>query len=82
MLRVVLQQLLLFLLPIAVYLAYALWQRRRELGMEFGKLDYILHEGEAVLLDANPTPHVGTSELHERSLWVCGVLAAGIDFLL
>ena len=29
MLRVVLQQLLLFLLPIAVYLAYALWQRRR-----------------------------------------------------
>ena len=29
MLRVVLQQLLLFLLPIAGYLAYALWQRQR-----------------------------------------------------
>ena len=29
MLRVVLQQLLLFLLPIAVYLSYAYWQRER-----------------------------------------------------
>ena len=56
-----------------------LWQRRRELGMEFGKLDFIVQDGEAVLLDANPTPHVGTSELHDRSLWICGVMAAGID---
>ena len=47
--------------------------------MEFGKLDFIVQEGEAVLLDANPTPHVGTSELHDRSLWICGVMAAGID---
>jgi len=29
MVRVVVQQLLLFLLPIAVYLSYALWQRQR-----------------------------------------------------
>jgi Family of unknown function (DUF6111) len=29
MVRIVIQQLLLFLLPIAVYLGYALWQRER-----------------------------------------------------
>lgn len=57
----------------------ALWRRRRELGMDFGKLDFIVPDGEAVLLDANPTPHVGTREVHERSLWFCGVMAAGID---
>jgi phosphoglycerol transferase MdoB-like AlkP superfamily enzyme len=29
MVRIVVQELLLFLLPIAIYLAYALWRRRR-----------------------------------------------------
>jgi hypothetical protein len=60
----------------------ALWQRRRELAMDYGKLDYIVQDGEAVLLDANPTPHVGTTEVRERNVWITGVLAAGIDFLL
>jgi len=59
----------------------ALWQRRRELGMDFGKLDFVVQDGEAVLLDANPTPHVGTTEVRERNRWICGVLAAGIDLL-
>lgn len=30
--------------------------RRRELGFDFGKFDFVLHEGRAVLLDANKTP--------------------------
>ena len=40
MLRVILQQLALFLLPIAVYVAYALWARRRahRLGVEAADL--------------------------------------------
>jgi hypothetical protein len=29
---------------------------RRALGFDYGKLDYVVHEGQAVLLDANRTP--------------------------
>lgn len=29
---------------------------RRELGYDFGKFDYVMQDGEAVLLDANKTP--------------------------
>ncbi len=30
--------------------------RRAELGFDFGKFDFVIHEGRAVLLDANRTP--------------------------
>ncbi len=29
---------------------------RRRMGLDFGKIDYVIHEGEAVLLDVNRTP--------------------------
>jgi hypothetical protein len=29
---------------------------RRRLGLDFGKLDFVIHDGEPVLLDANKTP--------------------------
>jgi hypothetical protein len=29
---------------------------RRRLGFDFGKFDYVIHEGRAILLDANKTP--------------------------
>ncbi|RUW22213.1 hypothetical protein EOA34_22030, partial [Mesorhizobium sp. M4B.F.Ca.ET.013.02.1.1] len=29
---------------------------RRELGFDYGKFDFVMHEGRAVLLDANKTP--------------------------
>ena len=29
--------------------------------MEYGKIDYLMHEGEPVVLDVNPTPHYGIS---------------------
>jgi hypothetical protein len=32
---------------------------RRRLGIDYGKFDYVMHEGQAVLLDANSTPGVG-----------------------
>jgi len=66
-------------LPIHHDVPESLWLRRRELGVDFGKLDYILHEGEAILLDVNTTPHSGTTEVRERNLWINGVMAAGID---
>ena len=58
-----------------------LWRRRRELGFDFGKFDYIVQDGEAMLLDANPTPHYVISELTLESQWVAGVLGAGVDSL-
>lgn len=33
-------------------------RRRRELGFDFGKFDFVIHNGEPVLLDANRTPTV------------------------
>ena len=30
--------------------------RRRDLGFDYGKFDYVIHEGRAILLDANSTP--------------------------
>jgi hypothetical protein len=66
-------------LPLHHSVPEALWQRRRELSVDYGKLDYIMHEGEPVLLDVNPTPHAGTTLVRERTFWLTGVLAAGID---
>ncbi|WP_235984434.1 ATP-grasp domain-containing protein [Mesorhizobium neociceri] len=31
-------------------------ERRRELGFDYGKFDFVMHEGRAILLDANKTP--------------------------
>ncbi|MER9298246.1 hypothetical protein NKI38_17350 [Mesorhizobium sp. M0621] len=31
-------------------------ERRRELGFDYGKFDFVIHEGRAILLDANNTP--------------------------
>lgn len=31
-------------------------ERRRELGFDYGKFDFVMHEGRAILLDANNTP--------------------------
>lgn len=31
-------------------------ERRRELGFDYGKFDFVIHDGKAVLLDANKTP--------------------------
>lgn len=33
---------------------------RRKIGMDFGKIDFVVREGRAVILDVNPTPSVST----------------------
>lgn len=58
----------------------ALWRRREELGVDFGKFDFVMHEGEPVLFDVNPTPHWGTPVVVDGMTWNTGVMAAGIDF--
>ena len=29
---------------------------RRRLGLDYGKIDYVIHEGQVVILDVNRTP--------------------------
>ena len=60
----------------------ALRERRRELGFDYGKFDYILVDGEPQLLDANRTPHASRDGLSERGLEICRRLAPGIDWFL
>jgi hypothetical protein len=47
---------------------------RRELGFDYGKFDFVMHEGRAVLLDANKTP-AGSANLE-------GFIAAGTASLV
>lgn len=39
---------------------------RRELGMDFGKIDYTMHDGTPVILDVNQTPGVPSSPENEK----------------
>lgn len=60
----------------------ALRERRRELGFDYGKFDYILVDGEPKLLDANRTPHASRDGLSERGREICRRLAPGIDWFV
>ncbi len=59
----------------------ALRQRRRELGLDYGKLDFVMIDGRAELLDANRTP-ASADVWTERCLDYCRRLAPGIDGFL
>jgi hypothetical protein len=52
---------------------------RRELGLDYGKIDFVLHEGEVVVLDANATPGLrpGPEVLERRALDVALARALG-----
>jgi hypothetical protein len=50
---------------------------RRRLGFDYGKFDFVIHEGRPVLLDVNPTPTM-RGPWEERHLEVGRKLADGI----
>lgn len=52
-------------------------ERRAQLGFDYGKFDYVIHDGEALLLDTNSTP--GFSKQSARLLGFCTALSAGIE---
>lgn len=56
-------------------------KERERLGFDYGKFDFVVHEGRTVLLDANRTPSAATniSDYQESDAFR---LAAGIDSLL
>lgn len=68
-------------LPFTDEVPDALRARRAELGFDYGKFDYVIEDGRAVLLDANATPNNGTRIGSERSRIICETLAPGIDDL-
>lgn len=41
---------------------------RRKLGFDYGKFDYVIHNGEPVLLDVNPTPTFAGRTLSDAQL--------------
>jgi hypothetical protein len=51
---------------------------RERLGVDYGKFDFVLHEGTPVLFDANKTPGIGPS----RSAVLYQQLASALDGLL
>lgn len=54
---------------------------RRRMGFDFGKFDYVMHEGRCVLLDVNRTP--GAPPLHMPGVAEAyRAMAAGIDSFL
>jgi hypothetical protein len=55
---------------------------RRRLGLDYGKIDFVVSEGRFIPLDINPTPASGTLELHGFVQRVSSHLAEGIDDLL
>jgi hypothetical protein len=53
----------------------AIVKRRQELGFDYGKFDYVIHDGSAILLDANSTP--GASRSSQRVKAYAAHLAEG-----
>ncbi|MDD5557384.1 MAG: hypothetical protein PHN82_09060 [bacterium] len=60
----------------------AIRAERRRLGFDYGKFDYVLHDGEAVLLDANATHTFNRQNPSRRLLESVGVLSKGLHALL
>jgi hypothetical protein len=55
----------------------AIRETRRRLGFDFGKFDFVIHQGEAVLLDTNSTPTCG-GKPSPRLNAIVDELAAGL----
>jgi hypothetical protein len=59
----------------------ALRIERERLGFDYGKFDFVVHDGRAVLLDANRTP-TGAATLSDYQSTNASRLAQGIESLL
>lgn len=57
----------------------AILAERKRLGFDYGKFDYVVHEGTAVLIDVNYTPTFGAAYAPEMREQVSSRLASGIS---
>ena len=55
---------------------------RRHLGLDYGKIDFVVHGGRPVLLDVNPTPAATTLVRHGLLRRVTDRLSGGVEELL
>lgn len=55
---------------------------RRKLGFDYGKIDFVIHDGKPVLIDANRTPTLPRGRLTGAVREGLEMLAGGIDALL
>jgi hypothetical protein len=70
-------------LPLHDEVPDGLRERRRALGFDYGKFDYVVEGGRAWLLDANKTPHLaGDPPTLECMMTVHRRLASGLDAFL
>ena len=53
--------------------------RRAALGLDFGKIDYVRHQGRIEVLDVARTPWLGAAPWNERQRQAVAQLAAGLD---
>lgn len=55
-------------------------QQRRDLGFDYGKFDYVVHEARGRLIDANATPHRGPDGAYAERVATClAILAGGLE---
>jgi hypothetical protein len=52
---------------------------RRRLGFDYGKIDYVVHEGQVVLIDVNTTPVWGGRRLKPLQRSRAEFMAPGIE---
>lgn len=70
-------------LPLHRNVPEAIRRRREELRFDFGKFDYIISNGEPILLDANRTPDEGPEQpTNPRVFAICEALAGGLSHFL
>jgi hypothetical protein len=53
----------------------------RRFGLDFGKIDYVVHDGRAFVIDVNRTPTFGPRLDEAKRLWTGEVLAPGLATL-
>lgn len=56
-------------------------QLRQELGLDFGKIDYVMHDGRPVVFDVNKTPTVFLNKKGQPGPYV-RKLAGGLEGLI
>ncbi|MEM9165547.1 MAG: hypothetical protein AAGB48_00815 [Planctomycetota bacterium] len=54
---------------------------QRSLGVEYGKIDYVVHQGQPVVLDINPTPVVTGESRTDKHILESGRIASAIESL-
>ena len=57
----------------------AILSAREELGFDYGKFDYVLHDGKAILIDINNTPTFGNAYSPSVRREISRSLAEGIS---